>query len=108
MVLAREHLEIVLDEGLHVRAPVAERRHVDAQHVQSIEQVGTELARRDSLGQIAIGRGNHSHVHDRPARAAAADRLKFARLEKAQEQRLHADAHLCHFIEEDRAAVCLP
>jgi len=34
-----------------------------------------------------------------------ADALDFARLEKAEEQRLHAQAHLAHFVHEDRAAM---
>ena len=34
-----------------------------------------------------------------------ADRLDLARLEESQEQRLHPQAHLADFVEEQRAAV---
>jgi hypothetical protein len=34
-----------------------------------------------------------------------ADRLDFARLEEAQEQRLHPQAHLADLVEEERAAI---
>ena len=37
--------------------------------------------------------------------AIGADSLNFTRLEEAQEQRLHAQAHLADFVHEDRSAV---
>ena len=38
-------------------------------------------------------------------RAGAADRLNLAALEKAEQVRLHLQAHLADLVEEDRAAV---
>ena len=94
----------MVDQHRDVFAALAQRRHVDVDDAQPVEQVLAELAGRDALGQVAVGRRDDAHVGD--ARGAVrADRLDFAGLEEAQQQRLHAQAHLADFVEEQRAAV---
>ena len=90
--------------GADVVAPLAQRRHVEVDDAEPIEQVLAELAGRDALGQIAVGRRDDAHV-DACAGVVGADRLNLAVLEEAQQQRLHAQAHLADFVEEQRAAV---
>ena len=53
-----------------------------------------------------MGRGDHADVHEHRW-GVGADRLQFAVLEKAEEQGLHADAHLGNLVEKDRPAVRL-
>ena len=54
--------------------------------------------------QLPMGRGDHPHVERRQA-SIRTDALNLAGLEESKEQRLHAQAHLAHFVHEDRAAV---
>ena len=92
------------DKGPDVRAPLAERRHVDVDDAQPVEQILAKLAGRYALGEVAIGCGNHPNVD--PSRALVGpDPLQLARFEEPQKQRLHPQAHLPHFVEEERAAV---
>ena len=92
------------DQRPDVGAALAQRRHVDVDDAQPIQQIFAELAGRDALGQVAVGRGDHADVD--PSRALVrADALELALLEEAQQQRLHPQAHLPDFVEEQRAAV---
>ena len=56
------------------------------------------------LGEVAI-RGRDDADIDGRARGIGSHGLDLAVLEEAQEQRLHAQAHLADFVEEQRAAV---
>lgn len=56
----------------------------------------------DGGAQVTIGRGNHADV--RLERARAAQPLKLAFLEHAQELRLCLRAHLGDFVEKEHAA----
>ena len=51
--------------------PFAQRRNLDGKHVEPIVKVFAKASRRHGLFEIAIGRGNHSHVGQ--ARAVFAD-----------------------------------
>ncbi len=75
-------------------------------HAQAIQEVLAELTCGDPLGQIAIRRGDHADVE--PSRAVVGtDLLDLTVLEEAQQERLHAQAHLADFVEEQRAPVRL-
>ena len=95
----------VVDQRRDVFAALAQRRHVNVNDAQPVEQVLAELARGDALGQVAVRRRDDADVHVMRAPIVRADRLDFAVLEEAQQQRLHAQAHLPDFVEEERAAV---
>ena len=96
--------EEMLHQRLHVLGPLPERRHVEVDDAQPVQQVLAELAGGDELVQVAIGGGDHAHVDPR-LRVVGADRLDLAVLEKPQQQRLHAQAHLADFVEKQRAAM---
>ena len=94
----------VRDQRQDVVRPVAQRRHVDVHDVEAIEQVLAEPPGGHGLGEVPVGGRDDADV-DSCASAVGADRLDFAVLEEAQEERLHPQAHLADFVEEDRAVV---
>ena len=57
-----EALEEVVDQQRQVFAPLAQRRQVDGQDVQPVEEVFAEAAVGDHLPQIALGAGDDAHV----------------------------------------------
>ncbi len=92
------------DKGPDVRAPLAERRHVDMDDAQPVEQIFAKLAGRYALGEVAIGCGNHANIN--PSRSLVGpDPLQLTRFEEPKKKRLHPEAHLPHFVEEEGAAV---
>ena len=98
-----KRLHEMLDQQRDVLAPFAQRRHLDRDDVEPVEQVLEELAVGDQLPQIAIGRGDHAHVD--LLRALGAERLELAILQHAQQLRLHRQRDGADLVEEDRAAV---
>src|SRR5262245_1745385 len=72
---------------------------------QPIVEVLAKLPGGDEVSQFSIRRGDDPDV-DLRLRLIGADRLDFAVLEEPQQQRLHAQAHLADFVEEERAAMC--
>ena len=71
---ADEAVEEVLDEQRDVLAPIAQRRQRDRDDVEPVEQVLAELAVRDRLLQVAVGRGDDPDVDlDRLGAADAAE-----------------------------------
>jgi hypothetical protein len=104
-VLEAEDSSEVLEQQLDVGLTFAQRREVQVEDVQPLEDVFPEFARGDRIQQIAIGRRDDPHIAVRAG--ATADRLNFSGLEKPQEERLHPQAHLTHFVEERRAAARL-
>ena len=93
-----------MHERADVFAALAQRRHVDVDDAQPVQQVFAELAVRHHVAQVAVGGGDDAHVH-LGLHVVGADGLHLAVLEKPQQQRLHAQAHLADFVEEERAAV---
>src|SRR5262249_59471288 len=82
---------------------MAERRALDGDDVEPTKEVFAETALGDERRQIAIGRGNHPHVHlDRLASAHALDDLL---LQRAQDLGLCFEAHITDLVEKERAAV---
>ena len=75
---------------------------MDVEHVQTIVEVGAELALRHRIVQVPVGGGDHAHVGVDRARAAQAHEL--ALLQHAQELRLRGGRHLGDFVEKQHAA----
>src|SRR5205085_11822776 len=95
--------EEVLDERGNVLLAIAERRHMDVDDVEPVEEVIAELLLLDLPLQVFVGRADDADVDlDRQRRA---DPLDLPLLEYAEELRLHRQAHLADLIEEDRALV---
>ena len=65
-VLLPEAFDGVAQEvGAEVRnllAPLAQRRHVDADHAQPVVEILAELAFGDALLEVGVGRRDHAHV----------------------------------------------
>jgi hypothetical protein len=52
----------VFDEQRSVLLSVAQRRHLDREYVQSVEEISTECARRNGRRKVPVRGGNHTHV----------------------------------------------
>ncbi len=81
----------------------AQRRQVDGDDVQPVEQVIAELAFLDLLPQIDVGGGDDAHVHLHFADAAEVHEL--AVLQDAQNLGLRIEPHRADLVEEQRAPV---
>ena len=85
--------------------PVAQRRHLEFDHVEAVIEVLAEPAGRHLLLQVAVGGDDDAHVH--ADRLLAADPLQFVLLEHAQQLGLHGRRGLADLVEEQGAAVGL-
>src|SRR5258705_2518724 len=84
-------------------AALAERRQVDRDDVESIEEVLAKNTVGYRLGHVAIGRGDQPHVDLDVARVADAANLPL--LNRPQELHLYGLGHLGDFVEEEASAV---
>ena len=82
--------------------PFPQRRHVDPDDAQAVEQVLAELPFRDPLLEVGVGRGDDPDVDF--LRAGLADRQHLALLEESQQLRLDVERQVADFVEEQRAA----
>ena len=71
---------------------------------QPIQKVLAKITRGHPLRQIAVRRRNNAHVHWCGG-VVRADRVHLSGLEKAEEQRLHPQAHFSHLVEEECSPV---
>src|SRR5262249_41823158 len=94
----------VVDQRADLFAAIAKRRHVEMNHFDPVEQILAEMAGRDALAQVPIGGRDDSHV-DPALRLVAPDGLHLAGFDEPEELRLHPQAHLTNFVQEDRALV---
>jgi hypothetical protein len=83
----------------------AQRRQFDADHVQAVKQVLAELTVAHPLFEILVRGRDHPHVDAN--RRLAADAIKLALGQHAQQPRLQRSRHVADLIEEQRAAVGL-
>ena len=93
----------VLGEQRDVAAPLAERGQRERHHVQPVEEVLAEAPLLHHALEVAVGGGEHAHVH--PDQLVAADALEGALLERAQQLHLELGRHVADLVEEHRAAV---
>ncbi len=101
--LARRLREAVREQEPHVVAARAERREVDRDHLEAVEEVLAERPLARHRREVAVRRRHDAH-RDRH-RARAAEPLDLARLEEAQELHLRGERQLAHLVEEQRPAV---
>ena len=83
--------------------PLAQGRRAQRNNGEAKVQVLAKLAGRHRGRQVAIGRGQHAHVHLEGRLAAHARQL--ARLQHAQDLGLRRQAHVADLVEEDGSAV---
>src|SRR5205807_4063488 len=94
------------DEKRDIFLSVTKRRHGDAHNVQAKEKVVPKFPLAHERLEILVCRRNQPHV--RAQRLIAADALEGALLaDHAQQFHLRARIDFGHFIEKNRAAVCL-
>ena len=100
---AQNSLHELARQDRDVLAALAQRRHVERDHVEPVVEILAEAARGDLLLEILVGRGDHAHVD--LDRLGAADALEAVLLQDAQHLGLRHQAHVGDLVEEDRAAV---
>ena len=86
-----------------VLGALAQRRHLQLQHVEPEQQILPERARGHHVLQRAVGGADDAQV--RLQLALAADAPEAAVVEEAQQLGLQIGRHLAHLVEEERAAV---
>ena len=101
-VLQRVLAQVVVGERGNFDAPLPQRRDVQRDDIETIEEVFAEPALGDQAVEVGVGRGDDADVD--AGRVHLADRVDFAGLEEAQEFRLHVECGFADFVEEQRAA----
>src|SRR5436309_3486012 len=96
-------LQEIIDQNRNVLTPLAQRWHIDRQHVNAIVKIVTETTVRHHRPQIAIGGRDHAHVNIHLMRPTNAAYLSF--LKRAQELGLNANVELCDLIEKQRSSI---
>ena len=86
----RRSRQEVLGEQRDVPAALAQRRHVQRDHREPVEEVLAEAPGGDQVLEVAVGGGDHPHVDAH--RLAAADPLEALALEHPQQLGLRARA----------------
>ncbi len=90
-------------EEAHVPRPLPQRRQVDGDDVDAVEELLPELALRDGVGQVAVGRRDDPHVHVHQRGAAHSPDLPL--LQHAEQLHLEGGGQLGDLVEEERAPV---
>ena len=93
----------VARQRCNVVAPLAQRRHAQGHHIQSIIEIFAEGAGAHARREVAVGGGNHAHIHTQRFRPAHP--LKLLLLQHAQELGLEIETHFGNFVEQERPAV---
>src|ERR1700752_586572 len=91
-----------LTQRQDIDATIAQRRNLDVEDAEAVEQVFAKVAALDGLAKVAVGRRDDPDVRFQQARAA--EPLELAFLQNAQELGLCGETHLADFVEEQHAA----
>ena len=92
-------------EKRNVVAPFAQRRQLNRNHIQTVEQIFAKRAGRDHPGEVRVRRGDHAHIH--LDCLIVADALELPLLQGAQQLHLQRRARGSDFIQKERSLVCL-
>src|SRR5690606_40279917 len=90
------------EEG-DVLEALAERREVDGDDAEAVEEVFAERSGADLVGEVPVGGGDDANVDAHRCRPA--DALELLLLDDAQEFGLEVEAHLGDLVLEERPAV---
>ena len=97
--LLRIALHEVLDQHGNIFFPLAERRHVDGEDIQPIEEVGTKRSGSDCSGQVTVRRCNYADLGwNNPI---TPDSLKLPLLKHAQQRDLRLGRKLADLIQKN-------
>jgi hypothetical protein len=91
----------MIDEGGNLVAAFAQRPEREADDVDAVEKVFAESAAADGVFEVRIRGGDDADVDGERPRLA--ERRDLARLEEAQQLRLHVEAQLADLVEKERA-----
>jgi hypothetical protein len=94
----------VCDERTNVLPTIPERWHFEVHDHDPVHQIFAELPLRYEIGKIPVRGGDYPDIH-LPGCEICTDWLHFPAFQKAQEHRLHAQAHFPDFVQEDCASV---
>ncbi len=83
--------------------PLAQRRHLDGDHGEAVEEVLAKTALAGQVGEVSVRRGDHAHVDAEGVLAPHA--LEGLLLQHAQHLGLGHQAHVADLVEEERAPV---
>ena len=100
---ASQSLQDGLGQQPNVVTAFAQRRQLQFDHIETVEQVLPEPALFDACGQILVGGADQAHV-DRLF-GSCADLAHAPLLDRAQQLDLHRQRQVCHFVEQQGAAV---
>ena len=87
----------------HIRAPVAQGRHMDGNDIQAVVQVFAELSPAHRLQRVAVGGADDPDVH--LARPRGPDRLHHGCLQKPQQFGLQRHIHFADLVQKQRAPI---
>src|SRR5262249_10687292 len=96
-------LNEVFDQHQDVFPPLSERRHLDREYIEPIEQVRAEAPICHRRFQVTIRGGDDADVD--VDRLPSPPPLESPLLQPPQQRRLRVGQELAHLIEEDRAAI---
>ena len=97
--------QVVMQELRNVLAPIAQRRNLDADHIQPMQQVLAEVPRLHARLEILVGRRDHPHIDSH--RRLTAHSIELTLREHAQEPGLQRRGHVADLVEKQGAAVGL-
>ena len=95
---ARGNLQEMARQAGNIFPTLAQWRQMNADNVQAVEQILTELAFLYPLFEILMGRSDNPHIHFH--RRIAANAIKLTVCQHAQQTRLYIERHIANFIEE--------
>src|SRR6185503_19428660 len=93
----------IMHERRNVFPMLTERRQRDRKHVEAVIQIAAKSSFSHFFSEVAIGRGDDSHVDVDGPRTAETFDLSF--LQHAQQLGLHFERQLADLVEENRAAI---
>ncbi len=102
MPLRRLTQQMIRQQRNILRA-LMQRRNFQADHIQAVEEIFTELLSLHRFRQIAMGGGKDAHVDIKVA--VAAQRTHLTLLQHAQQLNLQRLRHIADFIEKQRTAL---
>src|SRR5262249_53080164 len=103
VVPARGRLDEVLRQQRDVFAAIAQRRGLDREDVEPVEEIAPEASRLVPRREVAVRGGDDPHIA--PPRPGLADALELLLLEDVQELGLHRERHLADLVEHQRSAL---
>src|SRR5712672_2575719 len=95
----------MLHQQGNITGPLAKRRNIDGEYIQTIIQVGTEIASQGFFTQIFMCGDDDAHISRN--HALPTNTYNSACFDGTQERRLQIKRHIADFIKEESSSVRL-